>query len=60
MNKDEYLKILTDQIRCTMARPEVARELGDHIEDQTRAFMSEGMSRQEAEKVMGERDGKSC
>ena len=51
MNKDEYLKILTDQIRCTMARPEVARELGDHIEDQTRAFMSEGMSRQEAEKA---------
>ena len=34
-----------------MARPEVARELGDHIEDQTRAFMSEGMSRQEAEKA---------
>lgn len=49
MNKEEYIKTLTDQIRCKMVRPEVARELGDHIEDQTRAFMSEGMSRQEAE-----------
>ena len=49
MNKEEYIKTLTDQIRCKMARPEVARELEDHIEDQTRAFMSEGMSRQEAE-----------
>lgn len=49
MNKEEYIKTLTDQIRCKMVRPKVARELGDHIEDQTRAFMSEGMSRQEAE-----------
>lgn len=49
MNKEEYIKTLTEQIRCKMARPEVAREIGDHIEDQTRAFMSEGMSRQEAE-----------
>ena len=51
MNKDEYIKILTDQIRCKMARPEVARELEDHIEDQTRAFMSEGLERIEAEKA---------
>ena len=49
MNKEEYIRTLTEQIRCKMARPEVAREIGDHIEDQTRAFMSEGMSRQEAE-----------
>ena len=49
MNKEEYIRSLTEQIRCKMARPEVAREIGDHIEDQTRAFMSEGMSRQEAE-----------
>ena len=51
MNKEEYIKILTDQIRCKMARPEVARELEDHIEDQTRAFMSEGLDRIEAEKA---------
>lgn len=49
MNKEEYIRTLTEQIRCKMARPEVAREIGDHIEDQTRAFMGEGMSRQEAE-----------
>ena len=49
MNKEEYIKTLTDQIRCKMARPDVAREIEDHIEDQTRAFMSEGMNRQEAE-----------
>lgn len=49
MDKKEYIRILTEQIRCRMVRPEVAREIGDHIEDQTRAFMSEGMSRAEAE-----------
>ena len=49
MNKEEYIRTLTEQIRCKMARPGVAREIGDHIEDQTRAFMGEGMSRQEAE-----------
>lgn len=49
MDKKEYIKVLTDQIRCKMARPAVAREIGDHIEDQTAAFMSEGMNRAEAE-----------
>ena len=49
MNKEEYIRTLTEQIRCKMARPGVAREIGDHIEDQIRAFMGEGMSRQEAE-----------
>lgn len=51
MNKQEYITILTDQIRCKMACPEVARELEDHIEDQTRAFMSEGLDRAEAEEA---------
>lgn len=49
MDKKEYIKVLTDQIRCKMARPAVAREIGDHIEDQAMAFMSEGMNRAEAE-----------
>lgn len=49
MDKKEYIKILTDQIRCKIARPAVAREIGDHIEDQTRAFVSEGMNQAEAE-----------
>ena len=42
MDKKEYIKILTDQIRCKIARPAVAREIGDHIEDQTRAFCERG------------------
>ena len=56
MDKKEYIKILTDQIRCKIARPAVAREIGDHIEDQTRAFVSEGMNQAEAE---AEGNGKS-
>lgn len=49
MKKEEYLKILTDQIRCRMARKEVEDEIRGHIEDQTRDFLSEGMERDEAE-----------
>lgn len=49
MNCEEYLSTLTGQIRCKMARGEVAEEVRGHIECQTRAFMSEGMERNEAE-----------
>lgn len=49
MRTEEYLRTLTDQIRCKMAREEIAEEMSGHIEDQTRAFMSEGMERGEAE-----------
>ncbi len=49
MRTEEYLNILTDQIRCRMARGDVKEEMRAHIEDQTRAFMSEGMERDEAE-----------
>ena len=42
MDKKEYIKILTDQIRCKIARPVVAREIGDHIEDQTRRVCERG------------------
>lgn len=49
MRTEEYLEILTGQIRCRMAREEVAEEVRAHIEDQTRAFMSEGIERGEAE-----------
>lgn len=47
--REEYLDTLTGQIRCKMARRDVAEEFRGHIEDQTRAFMSEGMERKEAE-----------
>ncbi len=51
MNREEYLKILTEQIRCKMARGEVSKEISGHIEDQTRTFMSEGLERSEAEEL---------
>ena len=51
MRAEEYLNILTEQIRCKMARGEVKEEMRAHIEDQTRAFMSEGMERSEAERM---------
>ena len=49
MKTEEYLETVTSQIRCRMARAEAAEELRAHIEDQTRAYLSEGMERDEAE-----------
>lgn len=49
MNTEEYLKILTEQIRCKKARPAVCTEIRTHIEDQKSAFMAEGLSETEAE-----------
>ena len=49
MKAEEYLKTLTDQIRCKMAREAVRDELLCHIEDQKAAFISEGMEQDEAE-----------
>lgn len=49
MNIEEYLKILTDQIRCKKARPAVCEEIRGHIEDQKSAFMEEGLNETEAE-----------
>ena len=35
MKREEYLTLLTEQIRCRMARPGIEAEISDHIEDQT-------------------------
>ena len=51
MRAEEYLTILTDQIRCKMARKAVREEIRCHIEDQTAAFLSEGMEQAEAEEA---------
>ena len=51
MRAEEYLTILTDQIRCRMAREDVRKELLCHIEDQKAAFLSEGMEAAEAEEA---------
>lgn len=51
MRSEEYLTILTEQIRCRMAREDVRKELLCHIEDQKAAFLSEGMEAAEAEEA---------
>lgn len=51
MRSEEYLTILTDQIRCRMAREDVRKELLCHIENQKAAFLSEGMEAAEAEEA---------
>lgn len=51
MKKEEYLKILTEQIRCKMARPGIEAEIRRHIEDQEEAYLSDGMTAREAEEA---------
>ena len=48
MKKEEYLHIVTDQIRCKKARPDVKTELEAHIMDQMEDYRNEGMEEQEA------------
>ena len=57
MRAEEYLTILTDQIRCRMARKAVREEIRCHIEDQTAAFLSEGMEQAEAEEAAVRKSG---
>ncbi len=49
MKKEEYLRILTDQIRCKAARTQITEEVRDHIEEQEAFYLSEGLGREEAE-----------
>lgn len=51
MKKEEYLNIMEEQIRCKQARAEVREELSSHIEDQTEAYVSEGIAFEEAERM---------
>ena len=48
MKKEEYLHLVTDQIRCKKARPDVKTELEAHIMDQMEDYRNEGMEEQEA------------
>lgn len=49
MSVEEYLKTVTEQIRCRQARESVREEMEGHLEDQIEECVKEGMSRQEAE-----------
>lgn len=51
MRQEEYLQILTEQIRCKKARGAVAEEIKGHIEEQKIEFMSAGIERREAEEA---------
>ncbi len=47
--KEEYLHILEKQIRCRKARSQVTEEIRGHMEEQEAFYISEGMTREEAE-----------
>lgn len=47
---EEFIRSVTEQIRCVRARAGVAKELSDHIEDQSAAYEEEGESHEEAVK----------
>lgn len=49
MSVEEYLRIVTEQIRCRQARESVRDEMKGHLEDQMEECRKKGMSRQEAE-----------
>lgn len=49
MDRQKYLDLLTNQIRCEKARLAVRSEIESHIEDQKNAFIAEGMEASEAE-----------
>ncbi len=48
MDVSEYIDAVTGQMRCKRAKAMVAKELSDHIEDQTNAYLEEGMTFAEA------------
>lgn len=48
MNKEKYIQILTDQIRCVKARDMVADEIKMHIEDQALSYREQGMKEDQA------------
>lgn len=45
---EEFIRNVTEQMRCVRAREGVARELSDHIEDQAAAYEEAGVSPEEA------------
>ena len=48
---EEFIRCLTEQIRCVKARDGVAKELINHIQDQAECYEESGMSHEEAMKA---------
>lgn len=49
MRMEEYLEIMTGQIRCRLAHAPIREELRCHMEDQKDAYIEMGMEEEEAE-----------
>ena len=49
LDRNEYLEIVSAQIRCKRAIPYLKEELEDHIQDQKDAYIAEGLNSFEAE-----------
>ncbi|MDE7031453.1 MAG: permease prefix domain 1-containing protein, partial [Lachnospiraceae bacterium] len=45
---EEFIRVLTEQMRCVKARGSVAQELADHIADQAQAYERSGVDRDQA------------
>ena len=45
---EEYIRKITEQIRCVRARESVAKELSDHILDQAAAYEEQGEAHEAA------------
>lgn len=48
MTEESYIRDVVEQIRCVRARDGIAKELSDHIEDQTAAYEEKGVTHEEA------------
>ena len=48
MKMDEYLRTVTEQVRCSRMHDSIAEELKDHILDQAEAFEEEGTDHEQA------------
>ena len=57
MSVEEYLRMVTEQIRCRQAREAVRDEMKGHLDEQMEECMKEGMSRQQAEEFAVEQMG---
>ncbi len=48
MIKEEYIRTVTDQLRCEKVKGMISEEIGNHIDDQADAYEQQGMNREKA------------
>ena len=59
MKKEEYLRCVTDQIRCKKACPGIEKELEDHITDQAEMYLKKRDDRRAGIKKSNRGNGRS-